>query len=118
MFVVASVIGFRGLVAFTKALPSLFRMRRHVLQAPGSIRLAHKALGLLARAVMTTWESREHWLAFCDSPSWASIKGGLGDLGNLGPAVWEATEIPLWREVTERVRVEREQARYAPPPNS
>lgn len=68
---------------------------------------------LLAHMMVSAWQCRDRAYAFG-----IALTGGLqmfSEIGEVYVTSWEADELQSTGEVRERLRVEREHARYAPP---
>jgi hypothetical protein len=113
MFLVATAVELPGVVTLVRALQHAFRVRRQISHADGVIRVVYRPNGLLVHLTLSAWEGRDHACAFRDA-----FTGELQmfwDIGEVWVTSWEADKLPSWGEVRERLRVEREHARYAPP---
>ena len=113
MFLVATALELPGVVTLVRALQRAFRVRRQIRNADGLIRVVYRPSGLLMHMTLSAWEGRDRARAFRDA-----FTGGLQmfrDIGEVCVTSWEADKVPSWEEVRERLRVEREHARYAPP---
>ncbi len=113
MFLVATALELPGVVTLVRALQHAFRVRRQIRNADGLIRVVCRPNGLLMHMTLSAWESRHPARTFA-----IALTGGLQmfrEIGEVCVTSWRADELPSWGEVRERLRVEREHARYAPP---